>query len=202
MYLDLQVKLPSSASTTCLHYFLLLTNQRVIKLFHIYWVEFAQQPEKKHRFGQSEIKLSSLKYSQCSLCIIYVLFSFGYYVNYLFSFPPSLPTYTFYFLSYFVCLFVSLFLCFFLSSFFLFSFFYFIFYQYSIIYLLYLSSRGGLEAEQWTDNRTLFILVGSNPARRQKDFRSNSIVRLSFLLQQRQMPVTGKISYRRLLMQN
>ena len=36
-----------------------------------------------------------------------------------------------------------------------------------------LSSGGGSEVEQWTDNRTLSILVGSNLARRQKDFRSN-----------------------------
>ena len=31
-----------------------------------------------------------------------------------------------------------------------------------------------LEVEQWTDNRTLSKSVGSNPARRQKDFCSNS----------------------------
>ena len=36
------------------------------------------------------------------------------------------------------------------------------------------SSRGGLEVEQWTDNSNLSISVGSNPARRQKDFHSNS----------------------------
>ena len=36
------------------------------------------------------------------------------------------------------------------------------------------SSRGGLEVEQWTDNSSLSFLVGSNPARRQKDFHSNS----------------------------
>ena len=36
------------------------------------------------------------------------------------------------------------------------------------------SSRGGLEVEHWTDNRTLSISVGSNLARRQNDFRSNS----------------------------
>ena len=36
------------------------------------------------------------------------------------------------------------------------------------------SSRGGLEVEQWSDNSTLSISVGSNPAQRQKDFRSNS----------------------------
>ena len=39
---------------------------------------------------------------------------------------------------------------------------------------LALSSRGGLEVEQWTDNSTLSISVGSNPARRKKDFLSNS----------------------------
>ena len=44
--------------------------------------------------------------------------------------------------------------------------------QFSNLY--YLSSRGGLEVEQWTDNSTLSILVVSNPARHQKDFRSNS----------------------------
>ena len=36
------------------------------------------------------------------------------------------------------------------------------------------SSRGGLEVELWTDNSTISISVGSNPARRQKNFRSNS----------------------------
>ena len=36
------------------------------------------------------------------------------------------------------------------------------------------SSRGRLEVEQWTDNRTLSISVGSNPGRCQKDFHSNS----------------------------
>ena len=36
------------------------------------------------------------------------------------------------------------------------------------------SSRGGLEVEQWTDNSTISISVGSNPARSQKYFRSNS----------------------------
>ena len=36
------------------------------------------------------------------------------------------------------------------------------------------SSRGSLEVEQWTDNRTLSISVDLNPARRPKDFRSNS----------------------------
>ena len=39
---------------------------------------------------------------------------------------------------------------------------------------LALSSRGGLEVEQWTYNSTLSISVGSNPAWRQKDFRINS----------------------------
>ena len=38
------------------------------------------------------------------------------------------------------------------------------------INLAALSSRGGLEVEQWTDNSTLSISVGSNPARRQKRF--------------------------------
>ena len=33
------------------------------------------------------------------------------------------------------------------------------------------SSRGGLEVEQWTDNSTS---LGSNPARRHKDFLRNS----------------------------
>ena len=33
----------------------------------------------------------------------------------------------------------------------------------------FLSSHGGLEVEQWTDNSSLSISVGSNPARRQKD---------------------------------
>ena len=37
------------------------------------------------------------------------------------------------------------------------------------------SCGGGLKVEQWTDNRTLSFSVGSNPARRQKDFRSNLI---------------------------
>ena len=36
------------------------------------------------------------------------------------------------------------------------------------------SSRGGLEVEQWNDNSTLSISVGSNLAQRQIDFRSNS----------------------------
>ena len=36
------------------------------------------------------------------------------------------------------------------------------------------SSHGGLEAEKWTDNRTLSISVGLNPARHQNDFRSSS----------------------------
>ena len=37
-----------------------------------------------------------------------------------------------------------------------------------------ISSLGGLEVEQWTDNSTLSISMGSNLARRQKDFRSYS----------------------------
>ena len=40
--------------------------------------------------------------------------------------------------------------------------------------LAYLSSLGGLEVKQWTDNSTLSISVGSNPAWGQKDFSNNS----------------------------
>ena len=36
------------------------------------------------------------------------------------------------------------------------------------------TSRGGLEVDQWTDNRTLSISVGLNPAGPPKKFRSNS----------------------------
>ena len=41
-------------------------------------------------------------------------------------------------------------------------------------YSLNRSSHGGLEVEQWTDNRTLSILMVTKLAWRQKDFRSNS----------------------------
>ena len=42
------------------------------------------------------------------------------------------------------------------------------------VYNLFQSSHGGLEVEQWIDNSTLSISVGSNLAWRQKDFCSNS----------------------------
>ena len=41
-------------------------------------------------------------------------------------------------------------------------------------FMAILSSHGGLVVDQWTDNRTLSLSLGSNPSWRQKDFRSNS----------------------------